>query len=67
MLQTSATYHVDLGVGVPHVADDAAALHLVHCITTDDVLVASARDDDVGLAHHFVQFYHAETLHAVNT
>lgn len=34
------THHVDLGVGVPHVADDAAVLHAVQVLPGHHVLVA---------------------------
>ena len=60
------TYDVDLGVGVTHVAENAAGLHLVHGVAGDDVLVAGARDDDVGLTHHLVELDDAEPLHAAN-
>lgn len=33
-------YHIDLSVGVSHVADDAAILHSVQLFSGDNVLVA---------------------------
>lgn len=40
---TSATDHVDLGVGVSHVADDAAVLHAVQVLSHHNILVAWRR------------------------
>lgn len=39
-MRRSATDHVDLCVGVPHVADNAAVLHAVEVLSDHHVLIA---------------------------
>ncbi len=57
-------HDVDLGVGVSHVADDAAVLHLVHVLAGDDALVAGGRDDDVHVLDDVLELDHLIAVHA---
>lgn len=55
--------HIDLGAGVTHVADNAAALHAVHVIPGDDTLVARCRDHHVHAAYHLSESHHSVSIH----
>lgn len=47
---------VDLCVGVAHVTDDAAVLHLVHVVAGHNVLVPGGGDHDVDLNINILGF-----------
>lgn len=61
------THHIDLGVGVPHIADNGAGLHFVHVLAREHVLIAGGRDEEVHAADDLVQLDDAETVHAVTS
>ena len=54
---------VDLAVKVTDVADDGLVLHLRHVVVVDDVNVAGAGDEDVGLVASVVHGHHAVAFH----
>merc|ERR1719234_799421 len=56
--------HVDLGVAVAHVADNAPVLHLVHVVPGHHVLVAGCRDYDVNALDNLCQLHNLKTIHA---
>ena len=62
--EKKSTHHVDLRVGVAHVADDGARLHLVHVLARHHVLVAGGRDEQVDVADDLAEFEDAESVHA---
>ncbi len=54
---------VDLGIEVADVADDGLVLHLRHVVVVDDVHVAGAGDEDVGLVGGVVHGHDAVAFH----
>ena len=56
--------NLNLIVEMADVADDAHVLELAHMVDRYDVLVARARDDDVGIGCRLIQGHDLETVHA---